>query len=170
MMYMMGNRKSILVVGIGNEYRRDDGVGVLVARHLKSIVGSDDVDVVEVVDASNIIDMMEMGYKKIIIVDALPSPTIEVHRFRKDAILKMDNHLMHTSSTHAMDIVEALRLAETLGIAQGIDVVILGVGCRDFGIGKGLSKELEERMEMVVGEVIKEINAMCDGQCMNLHS
>ncbi len=157
-----GSRKSILVVGMGNEYRRDDGIGVVVARHLKSIVGrSDDVDIVEAVDASNIIDMMEMGYKKIIIVDALPFNTVgEVYRFRKGSLLNMNGHLIHPSSTHAMDIIEAVRLAETLGIANDIDVVILGVGSKDFGIGKGLSKELEERMEMVVGEVIKEMNAM----------
>ncbi|GBC73572.1 hypothetical protein HRbin04_00975 [archaeon HR04] len=169
----MGNRKSILIVGIGNEYRRDDGIGVAVARHLRSIMGENDaVDIVEVTDASNIIDMMmEMDYKKMIVIDALYSHTIgEVYRFRKEVLLNMDQHLPHPSSTHAMDIVEAIRLAETLGIAEDMEVVMLCVGCKDFGLGKGLSRELEESMESIVEEVIKEMNVMGDNRCMNLHS
>ncbi|MEM0480411.1 MAG: hydrogenase maturation protease, partial [Candidatus Nitrosocaldus sp.] len=71
--YSSDRMKSMIIVGVGNEYRRDDGIGIVVARHLKSMLDSNDVDVVEVSDASSIIDVMEMGYKKMIIVDAIHS-------------------------------------------------------------------------------------------------
>ncbi|MEM4284705.1 MAG: hydrogenase maturation protease [Candidatus Nitrosocaldus sp.] len=165
MSYSSDRMKSVIIVGVGNEYRRDDGIGIVVARHLKSIIDSNDVDVVEVSDASSIIDVMEMGYKKMIIVDAIHSSAAvgTVYRFSKEEMLNMTNikrYLLLPSSsttTHAMDVVEALKLAIELGIARDMDVVMFGVEGKDFGLGRGLSKEVERSIHRVVEEVAKEI-------------
>ncbi|MEM1959614.1 MAG: hydrogenase maturation protease [Candidatus Nitrosocaldus sp.] len=163
--YSSDRMKSVIIVGVGNEYRRDDGIGIVVARHLKSMLDSNDVDVVEVSDASSIIDVMEMGYKKMIIVDAIHSSAAvgTIYRFSKEEMLNMTNIKRYlllpssASSTHAMDIVEALKLAIELGIARDMDVVMFGVEGKDFGLGRGLSKEVERSIHRVVEEVAKEI-------------
>jgi len=155
---MNERKKGVLVVGIGNEYRRDDGIGVVVARHLKSMIESK-VDVVEASDASSLIDMMELGYKKMVIVDAIHSNVGGVvYRFRKEEILKMGQYKQQQqSSTHAMDVAEAIKLAVELGVAKDMDVVMFGVEGNDFGFGEGLSKEVMESVNRVVDEIIKEI-------------
>jgi len=164
--YSSDRMKSVIIVGVGNEYRRDDGIGIVVARHLKSMLDSNDVDVVEVSDASSIIDVMEMGYKKMIIVDAIHSSAAvgTIYRFSKEEMLNMTNIKRYlllpssaSSSTHAMDVVEALKLAIELGIARDMDVVMFGVEGKDFGLGRGLSKEVERSIHRVVEEVAKEI-------------
>ncbi|MCS7141739.1 MAG: hydrogenase maturation protease [Candidatus Nitrosocaldus sp.] len=168
----MGESKGsgrVLVVGVGNEYRRDDGIGPIIARCMKGMM-IEGVDVMEVDDASKLLDVMQMGYSRIIVIDAMHShgnaPIGTIHRFNKEELLDtrvqrlLSSSLSPPSSTHAMDVVEALGLAAALGYTQGMDVVLLGIEGRDFGVGRGLSKELEERIDVIVGEVVKALMVM----------
>lgn len=152
---------NVLVIGIGNEYRRDDGVGIAVAKRVMHIVGdTDGVDIVEVSDASDLLNVIHGGYRRVIVIDAVcpVSDSIgTVHRLHGEEMLSLYRYLKPQPSTHTIDIVEALNLGTALGMVDIQDIVFFGIEGRDFGFGAGLSPELERCIDSIAEEIIKEI-------------
>jgi hydrogenase maturation protease len=125
----------VAVIGIGNPFRRDDGVGHAVAEALRGV----DLPGVAVRLASGeptgVIDAWA-GAERAVVVDAArctPSVPGRVHRIAPGAAAAGRG-----TSSHGMGLVDAVRLAEALGRAPH-EVVVLAVETADVGVGEGLS-------------------------------
>ena len=132
------------VIGLGNEWRGDDGVGIEVARRLGGReLGGEPIELAEAL----------AGEPEVTVVDAVSSgaPPGTVHTF--DASTEpLPARLFGASSTHALGLAEAVELARSLGRLPD-RVVVYGIEGSSFGFGKGLSPEVERAADRLVEEL-----------------
>jgi len=145
----------VVVVGVGNAYRGDDGAGLAVAERLRERVPAG-VDVVTCEqEASRVIDAIE-DREAAVLVDASSSgsPPGTVHRF--DASADAVPARAFRSSTHAFGVGEAVELARALGKLPP-RVVVFGVEGEEFAAGEGLSPAVAAAIEPVAEAVLEEL-------------
>lgn len=145
-----------MIIGVGNPYRGDDCVGLIIARRLKHSLG-DLVCVLEQSGEGAALLEAWRGAQTLIIIDAVKSGAEagSIHRF--DAQERMlPGHFFHYS-THAFAVAEAIELARALGELPP-RVVVYGIEGKNFAAGTELSEEVRE----AVSEVVKRIEAECE--------
>ena len=130
-----------LVIGIGNEYRGDDAVGLIVARRLRSQV-PEGVRVFE--ESGEGAALMEAwrGADFVILIDAVHSggKPGAIHRIDARAE-EIPGNFFHYS-THAFSVAEAVELARALGELPP-RLVLYGIEGKRFESGAALSPEVE---------------------------
>lgn len=147
-----------LVIGVGNAYRRDDGVGLAVAARLRGRVPEG----VRVVDCeqepSRLLDAWQ-GADAALVVDAVESGAVPgtLHRF--DAGTGPLPAGVFRSSTHAFGVGDAVELARVLGRLPG-RVVVYGVEGGEFAAGQGLSAPVEAAVEPAAQAVLDELERL----------
>ncbi|HEX6422583.1 MAG TPA: hydrogenase maturation protease [Acidimicrobiales bacterium] len=149
----------IVVVGVGNPWRRDDGVGPAVAAVLRDRAGpADAADAVEVVDldgdAARILDAWDRA-ELAVVVDAVRTGAAPgaVHRLDAD-----DLRAASTASSHALGVRHAVALGRALGRLPR-RLVLVGVEGTDFGHGEHLSAPVAAAVEpaaRLVAEVVAD--------------
>jgi hydrogenase maturation protease len=143
-----------LIIGIGNEYRGDDAVGLIVARRLNWRL-ADSVTVLE--QGGDGAALMEAwrGAEAVIIIDAVASGVAPgaIHRF--DANTRPIPKGALRCSTHAFGVAEAIELSRALGELPQI-LVIYGIEGKNFAAGVGLSPEVEKAACEAVIQVFAE--------------
>ena len=148
----------ILIIGIGNDYRSDDAVGLLVARELRKQVPTQ-VRVVECAEAGfELIEMWD-GAHSVIIVDAVCSGTdpgtihrIEVHK------QPLPSYLFRYS-THGFNVADSIELARTLGKLPP-HMVVFGIECINFDHGSGLSEDMAIAVETATSRVLECVQSI----------
>jgi hydrogenase maturation protease len=147
-----------VVVGVGNEYRRDDGVGLAVAALLRDRVPAG----VEVVgcelEPSRLLDAWQ-GAQAALVVDAVRSGAEPgtLHRF--DAGRSPVPAAVFRSSTHAFGVGEAVELARALGTLPR-RVVVFGVEGSEFAAGQGLTSRVEAAVEPAATAMLNELEQL----------
>jgi len=146
----------VLVIGIGDGYRGDDGVGGYVVRALRarSLTG---VRVVEHTgEGCSLMDRWS-GARLVFFADAVVSgaPPGAIHRFEPTAE-PGPGFVGHMRSAHGFGLAEALALSRALGRLPE-RLVIYGVEGREFGTGAGLSPEVQRSADEVVRRIVSEI-------------
>jgi hydrogenase maturation protease len=140
------------VIGVGNTYRRDDGVGPAVAERLR---GRRDLEVATCEqEPSRLLDAWA-GADLALVVDAVASGADPgtVHRF--DASERPVPSGVFRGSTHAFGVGEAIELARALGRLPG-RVLVYGVEGAEFAAGDGLSPAVAAAVEPLVAELVEE--------------
>jgi hydrogenase maturation protease len=144
-----------VLIGVGNAYRGDDGVGLIVAERVRALAPREvDVTLCEQ-EASRVMDAFE-GADAAVIVDAVASggTTGELHRF--DAASAAVPARVFGSSTHAFGVGEAIELARALGKLPTA-VVVIGVEGREFSAGERLSAAVEAAVPHAAEAVLREL-------------
>ncbi len=154
-----------IIIGLGNTVLSDDGVGVFVARRLRSRLGRS-VDVIEAELAG--LDLMEMlkDHGRAIIIDAIKLDGEDpgtVFRLRLDD-LRITPRL---ASCHDIDLVTAIALGRHFGFmmpddvtifaVQGEDVLTLHEGCLET-VESVIPGLVDEVVGIVTGEPFKRIS------------
>jgi hydrogenase maturation protease len=128
----------VTVIGIGNDWRHDDGAGLEVARRIggRELAG----------EPIGLVDALD-GRDDVTIVDAVFSgaPPGTVHEFEAGAE-PLPTALFGSSSTHALGLAEAIEIARSLGRLPA-RVRVLGIEGARFEYGHGLSAEVEAAVE-----------------------
>jgi hydrogenase maturation protease len=144
------------VIGVGNEYRRDDGVGPAVVAGLARLELPHVALTVSDGEPSQLLDAWA-DTELTVVVDAVlceyPEPG-RVHRTCLGAL----PYGMRAASTHAVGIPEAVRLADALGRAPR-RLVVYAVEAADLGFGVGLSPAVAASVEHVVHAVAVELTS-----------
>ena len=151
----MTAQPSIIVIGVGNEYRGDDGVGILVARRLQELFLAK-INVLEKSgEGAALIDSWK-GASWVMLVDAVHSgaPPGTIHRFDAHAA-QIPTGFFHYS-THAFSVAEAIELARSLGQLPP-HLIVCGIEGESFAAGVGLSHAVEQAIERVVGRAATEV-------------
>ena len=147
----------ILVIGVGNEYRSDDAVGLVVARRLRQL-SLGNVTVIE--ESGEGTDLMESwkGADTVIIVDAASSGAKPGTIHRVDARARqIPRGLLHYS-THAFSVGEAVELARVMGQLPP-HILVYGIEGERFEEGMELSGAVRESVGAVVELVLKQVRA-----------
>lgn len=144
-----------VVIGIGNEFRRDDGIGPAIVALLADGGPTNVRFVVSDGEPSALLEAWQ-GAPLAVVVDAMhPADPVpgRVHRVGADALARLAPH-----STHHMSLVDAVRLAEVLGRSPG-RLVVYAVEVGDVGHGPGLSPAVARCVADVARLVRAELSA-----------
>jgi hydrogenase maturation protease len=145
----------VLVIGIGNELRGDDGAGVAVARRL--CAQAPDAIEVSVHDGepAGLLDAWR-GRETVVVVDAMRSGAPPGTIRRLDATGEpLPGWLRGSSSTHALGLREAIELARVLERLPR-RLIIYAVEARCVQTGYGLSDPVRARMRRLASMVLDE--------------
>jgi hydrogenase maturation protease len=148
----------ILVIGVGNAYRGDDGAGIAVARKLaaQSLPG---VRVMEMNGEGTLLVEAWKEAPSALLVDAISSGAVPgtIHRYEAQTG-PLSTGLEHRSS-HSFGVAEAVEMARALGRLPP-RLVIYGIEGRLFNPGQGLSPKVERAVGEVVGHLVSELKAL----------
>ena len=147
--------QTIRVIGIGNKYRNDDGIGLMVARKLKEL-GLPSVTTSELPDALNGLPDALMESSSAIIVDAVASGALPGTIIRIDAHRhRFPSHLFR-NSTHSFSVTDAVELVRVLGKLPR-HCLVLGIEGGNFDAGTTISAAVESAGMEVVENIVQEV-------------
>ncbi|MDJ0497666.1 MAG: hydrogenase maturation protease [Acidimicrobiia bacterium] len=146
----------VVVIGVGNRWRRDDIAGIAVLDELRERVG-DEVELVESDgEPTRLIDAFERA-PKVVMVDAVVTGADpgSVHRFT-DAELPAQMGI--GQSSHLVQLVETIELGRLLGkLPNGL--VLIGIEATDFANGEGMTEAVAVGVHEAVVAVLRELAA-----------
>jgi hydrogenase maturation protease len=145
---------STVIVGIGNEFRGDDGAGLATARRLRGALSRDIRVLVKDGDLVSLLDDWQ-GADAVVVVDATSSGSEPGTIRRYDAHERPLPSAFSRSSTHTFGVAETVELARVLGLLPA-RVVVFGIEGRDFTPGAGLSRDVDAAVDEVVRRVVEE--------------
>jgi hydrogenase maturation protease len=147
------SERRILVAGIGNVFRTDDGFGSEVARRLLGMPWPDGVRVVDygIRGLHLAYDLLD-GWDALVLVDALPG------RGEAGGIVLMDIGMETlrggvSVDAHAMDPATVLATLASLGGRVPPRALLVGWPVADTGDGMGLTPEVAAAVDEAVGAV-----------------
>ncbi len=148
----------ILVIGIGNEYRHDDGVGLVVARELRAknlpnILVSESSG-----DGAALMEAWEAA-QSVVLIDAASSGAKLGTIYRFDATSQPLPMGFSFHSTHAFGVAEAIGLSQALQQLPPC-LIVYAIEGKNFTAGVGLSPEVAEAAQKVVEQVILEVQRL----------
>jgi len=144
----MDRQTPVLVIGVGNWYRGDDAVGLVVARRLRAM-NLPGVLVKE--ESGEGVALMEswQGKENVIIVDAASSGSLSGTVHTLNAISTTVPSAFFHYSSHAFGVAEAIELSRALKQLP-YQLIVYGIEGRNFSAGVGLSPEVENASEEIV--------------------
>jgi hydrogenase maturation protease len=144
-----------VVIGVGNELFRDEGVGVVVAREFAAAGAPEGVRVVEgAVGGLNLLFDME-GAARVVIIDAVdmgqPPGTVRV--FTPEEV-EMEG-LPVVASLHQVGLSDVLELGPLVGVRPEVHIV----GIQPAEVVPGF--ELTKTVAAVVSQAVSEVRRLC---------
>jgi hydrogenase maturation protease len=152
------NQHAVLIAGIGNPDRGDDGVGPAVAWRLRGRVPSGVSILERSGDALALIDDWK-GFPSVILVDAV-APITKTGRVHHLDLTGSPLPVASTPrSTHAFGLAETVELARSLGRLPLFIVAYLVEG-EQFETGALLSPAVAEAVEEVAERILLQLSAI----------
>jgi hydrogenase maturation protease len=146
----------VLVIGVGNEFRRDDGVGLVVARRIAQ--ECPEITVIEQSGEGAALMETWQNDETVFLIDAVSSGAAPGTIHRLDAHEQEIPAQFFSYSTHAFSVAEAIELARVLNNLPS-RLIVYGVEGQDFASGLGLSTATEQAAQKVTQRILEEINS-----------
>lgn len=148
----------LLVIGLGNAFRSDDGVGRVVARRLRELALPGVTVSEESGEGAALMDAWKDA-GAVILVDAVQSGAAPGTIHRLDATdTPVPSRFFHYS-THAFSVAEAVEMARALSQLPP-RLILYGIEGRDFTSGEQLSPEVAAAMDELLARVREEIQSI----------
>lgn len=142
-----------VVIGVGNEYRGDDGVGPAVAHRLEDCGIPGVAVTVSDGEPTSLLDIWT-GVRLAVVIDAVRSEPAVPGRVRSTGVDLLPRP--GGASSHSLGIQDALPLGRALGRLPGSIVVIaVDVACVDPGVG--LSESVAAAVPLAAEAVVQEL-------------
>jgi len=151
----MDSDRDVLVIGIGNLYRRDDAVGIEILRRLQGNVPFG-VTLLEATGEGTALLDAWRGFDEVYVCDAVSSDAPAGHIYRLDAVAEPVPRAFFNYSTHAFALAEAVEMARALGELPR-RLVIYGIQGETFAAGRGLSTALDLAADVVAAQLREEL-------------
>jgi hydrogenase maturation protease len=152
--------RAVLLIGLGNELRGDDGVGLEVARRLGERAARAGIEVREHQGEPTQLLEAWQGADSVVLVDTMRSGVPPGTIRRCDASREpLPAPVSASSSTHAFAVGEAIELARALHRLPE-RVIVFAVEGRSFATGAPLSAELMQAAEALADAVLGEALAL----------
>jgi len=145
------------IIGLGNEFLSDDGLGIRVVRDLRKRLPADTATFEELsIGGLELLDHIT-GYDECVIVDAIATgthpPGTLYRRVQKDP-----ESTVPMRSSHQIDLMQVVRLAGLLGAAVPRRIVLYGIEAGD----------ITTFHEGCTTEVTRAVPYLVDAICMDL--
>ena len=147
---------AVVVIGVGNRWRRDDAAGLEVIDALQGRVADSVVLVESDGEPTRLLDAFELA-PKVIMVDAVVAAGTPgtVHRFTDE---ELPNQMGIGQSSHLVQLVETIELGKLLDrLPNGL--VLIGIEAVDFANGESMTAAVAGGVAVAVEAVLDEIGA-----------
>jgi hydrogenase maturation protease len=148
----------MLLIGIGNEYARDDGAGLLVAREVKE-TARDNFGILEHNGEGTSLLEAWKGATWVIVIDAVRSGAEPGKVYRFDAGRAPLPAQPFRGSTHAFGLYEAVELARSLNQLPRW-LTVYGIEGQDFTAGVDISPAVRQAIGEVAQAVLQEVETL----------
>jgi hydrogenase maturation protease len=150
--------KSLTIIGLGNEFLTDDGVGIRVVRELRNRLLVEGVVFEELsVGGLQLLDHI-VGTEECIIIDAITSgvqPAGTLYRFIQDAT----HEPIKLTSSHQIDLSQVLSLAKLLGAALPKRLTVYGIEANDVTTFQdSCTNQVSSSIPRLVDLICRDIN------------
>ncbi len=147
--------KTVLIIGIGNEYRGDDAAGIRVVRLIRARALP--LPVVELSDEGTaLMDLWRCSNAQVVfVIDAMLSGAAPgcVRRFEAHA-KPLPTHF-GANSSHLFGVASAVEMARVLGCLPP-QMIVYGIEAKSFDYAADLSPEVEAATRMVAERIYME--------------
>jgi hydrogenase maturation protease len=153
----MRTAPSIKIIGIGNPFRSDDGIGHQITNRLRKCK-LPNVDIIEESGEGALLMERWNGEKYVIVVDAVSSGSTQgtIHRFDTRTDRVPSNTFYYSS--HTFGLAEAIELSQILGRLPE-QMIVYGIECKKFDDGEGISKELRKSVNIVIDYIKEDVRS-----------
>jgi hydrogenase maturation protease len=148
----------MIAIGLGNEFRHDDAIGLIAARRLRDRgmpAEEHEGDLAALMERWKLTD-------RLILMDAIRSGAAPGTVRRLDVSASPLSREAFKSSTHAMGLADAIELSRTLGTLP-VCVLVFGVEVLDLSPGIGLSGEVERALPDLLEKVATDMRLAQQG-------
>lgn len=145
----------MIILGIGNPLRRDDGTGIRIVQELWKKGDKPGLLTIDGGTSPDLPSLIEPGLEKLIIVDALRGGREPGYIYR----LELDeSHLADQApeSLHGIGVLDGLRMLKMLG-RQPRQVILIGIEPCDTSPGLQLSPLVESKLPALIKTVENEV-------------
>ncbi|MBX7246155.1 MAG: hydrogenase maturation protease [Candidatus Sumerlaeaceae bacterium] len=143
-----------LIVGIGNEFRRDDGVGLEIVRKLRPLVPQAEVQEASG-EGAELVELLS-EHNAVYLFDAVSSGAAPGTIYRIDSHKEPVPTKFFHYSTHDFSLAEAIELTRALGSLPRV-LVVYGIEGADFDPGVGLSEVVSYAVDDVIKQCLAEL-------------
>ena len=151
----------VLICGLGNPLKLDDGIGPSVITELEKHELPEDVDTADFGISGFKCALGIADYDKVVFVDAIQmgKEPGKIYRIAltEQELLESPSLNSFTFSLHESDLEMILATAALLG-SYPKEVVIIGCEPKSSGYGVGMSEEVEQARDEIIEYVLREIN------------
>ena len=157
-MNLVHENNIVLIIGIGNEFRGDDAAGLLVARRLRKIL-PENFKIVET--SGEGIELLELWkfYATVYIIDAVNSKNIPGKIYRFDVHSQKPPFKFFNYSSHSFSLAEAVEVGRKLNQLPS-NLIIYGIEGKNFYQGIGISKDVDDVLNIVVNKIQNELKGL----------
>jgi hydrogenase maturation protease len=146
-----------LLIGIGNEFRDDDALGILVAREIRRRSPAGCAVREESGEGTALMEAWS-GAKNVIIVDAISSGDVPGTIHRLDASRMTIPRQFFSYSSHAFGVAEAIAMAKQLHTLPG-HLLLYGIEGKEFSSGVGLTDPVVRSIPVLISMVEQDLQA-----------
>jgi hydrogenase maturation protease len=146
---------TVCIIGVGNDYRGDDGAGLAVARVLKAMALPANIDIIEASgEATGLLEAWQ-GAEVVLVLDAVLSGATPgtLHRF--DAHAQRIETTLFSCSTHAFGVAEAVELARALDQLPP-RLLVYGIEGQEFSMGAPITPAVAEALPRLAQRIAEE--------------
>jgi hydrogenase maturation protease len=143
------------IIGVGNRWREDDGVGLVIIDNLKTLVPREIADTFYLEERLFEMQSYFICYKKIVIIDALP-PGLEPGKMEILRINGPNFIVPNAYSLHDLDLLWQTQYAFVNGFIG--ELMLIGIEVGTMGFGEGLSSQLKKALPVLISKVEQRIS------------
>lgn len=162
--------RRVLVAGMGNDLRQDDGFGIVVVRRFAETGVSEDVQVLEAgIAGIGLVQELMGDYEALVIVDAVDRGGQPGTVYLLEAEVPALEEISPESRQEILADMHLTVPSKALILAQALNILpprsyILGCQPKECGLGMGLSEPVERgvaeavrRLQILLGQLQEEI-------------
>ncbi len=146
-----------VVIGVGNRFRRDDGLGPFVIDILRNKSLPENIQLACVQEGIAILELWSQA-DLCILVDATQSGQVAGKIYRFEGLTSFVSKYFQNDTTHSFGLAYALMLGRTLNLMPRY-MITYGVEGKCFDMGTGLSPEIESMAKYLAEIIIQDIKA-----------
>jgi hydrogenase maturation protease len=146
----------LLLIGVGNEYRSDDGIGLMIARTMREMKIPTMTVKEESGEGTALMEAWQ-GFENVVLVDAVSSGEKPGTIFNIDANKEPVPTKFFHYSTHAFGVSEAVELARVMKILPPM-VRIYGIEGSSFDAGTSISLPVQRAATILIEQILENIH------------
>jgi hydrogenase maturation protease len=147
-----------VVIGVGNEFRRDDGAGPAVVARLRGHLPDDVRLLVSDGEPARLIEAWA-GASLAVIVDAVRAEPVVPGRLHRLVLHRADAAVARPASSHGLGLDCAVGLAQALDRMPGM-LILHAVEAADVGHGTGLTPAVAASIDALAEAVLHDLDSL----------